>query len=69
YPLYLIHYPLIYLYFGWQRTHADLPLQIHVFAGVSTFILSVALAWGVLRLYDEPVRRYLAARWLGKASR
>lgn len=69
YPLYLIHYPLIYLYFGWQRTHAGLPAQVHVFAGVSVFILSVALAWGVLRLYDEPVRRYLAARWLGKASR
>ena len=69
YPLYLIHYPLIYLYFGWQRNHADLPLEVHIFTGVSTFILSVALAWAVLKLYDEPVRRRLASLWLKKAEK
>ena len=68
YPLYLIHYPLIYLYFDWQRGHASLPLQIHVFTGVSVLLLSVAMAWGVLRLYDIPVRRFLTSAWLKKTE-
>lgn len=63
YPLYLVHYPLIYIYFKWVRENEGAPLSIHIFSGTAIFILSVALAWAALKLYDEPLRRYLQKRF------
>ncbi|MDO4320735.1 MAG: acyltransferase [Bacteroidales bacterium] len=69
YPLYLSHYPLIYMLFAWNRTHADLATPVHIFVGVSVFILSIALALAVTRLYDIPIRRWLTSRFITTATR
>jgi peptidoglycan/LPS O-acetylase OafA/YrhL len=63
YPLYILHYPIIYTYTAWVANNkpapaAALPVAALAFAG------SVALAWAILKLYDEPVRRWLARRYL-----
>ncbi len=66
YPLYITHFPLIYMQIAWARNHPDAPLGTHVFLGIAVFFLSVALAYACMRLYDEPVREWLKNRWILK---
>ena len=66
YPIYITHYPLIYIYTAWVcNTHATItegiPYMILVFVG------AIALAYACLKLYDEPVRRRLTERFLKKS--
>lgn len=68
YPIYITHYPLIYIYTAWVcNTHATItegiPYMILVFVG------AIALAYACLKLYDEPVRRRLTERFLKKADK
>ena len=63
YPLYMVHYPFIYLYYAWVKneelTFAEsLPGAAALVAG------SVLLAWLCLKLYDEPVRLFLSKHLL-----
>ncbi len=63
YPLYMVHYPFIYLYYAWVKNEnltfgQSLPGAAALVAG------SVALAWLCLRFYDEPVRSFLSKRLL-----
>ena len=63
YPLYMVHYPFVYLYYAWVKNEnltfgQSLPGAAALVAG------SVALAWLCLRFYDEPVRRFLSKRLL-----
>jgi peptidoglycan/LPS O-acetylase OafA/YrhL len=58
YPIYITHYPLIYLYTGWVYDHKKtlseaLPVTILVFCS------AIAIAYACLKLYDEPVRKWL----------
>lgn len=63
YPIYITHYPLIYIYTAWVcNNHATIsegiPYMILVLAG------AIVLAYASLKLYDEPVRRRLTERFL-----
>jgi peptidoglycan/LPS O-acetylase OafA/YrhL len=67
YPLYILHYPIIYTYTAWvvntkPAPQDALPVAALAFAG------SVALAWLCLKFYDEPVRRRLARRYLERQA-
>lgn len=66
YPLYITHFPLIYLQMSWASQHSDLPTGTHICVALSVFILSVGLAYACLKLYDLPVRKWLASRFLSK---
>lgn len=59
YPLYLSHYPLVYLFFTWMDTHHDEPFSKLAFVSASTVLLSIALAYAAMKLWDEPVRKWL----------
>ena len=59
YPLYITHYPLIYMQMAWATNHKDAPLGTHILVAVSIFILAILLAYGAYRLYDLPVREWL----------
>jgi len=61
YPLYMVHYPFMYLFFAhvWDNKLSFAqawPLALCVVVGC------LGLAWLLLRYYDEPVRRWLTAR-------
>ncbi|MBF9238621.1 acyltransferase [Hymenobacter sp. BT683] len=61
YPLYLVHYPFIYVFTHWvQARHPPMTQVLPVMVGLTGFF--VALAWAALRFYDEPVRAWLNAR-------
>lgn len=66
FPLYITHYPLIYMQMSWADRHRDLPLSTHAFVSLCIFVLSIAVAQVCLKLYDEPVREWLKEHWLKK---
>ena len=61
YPLYLCHYPLIYIYTGWVYD-TKLPLGEAWPMGLLTFLSCVALGYVCLKWYDEPARRWLKGK-------
>jgi peptidoglycan/LPS O-acetylase OafA/YrhL len=63
FPLYITHYPLIYIYTGWV-IDAKVPAAQGALVGAGVLVAAVALAWICLKVYDEPVRRWLGARVL-----
>ncbi len=66
YPLYITHYPLIYMQVSWATNHPNAPTSMHIAVAVSIFILSIAIAYACLKLYDEPLREWLKEKWLHK---
>ena len=59
YPIYITHYPLIYMQLGWVKNNPDAPLSMHIFVAVTIFILAFGLAYAALKLYDLPIREWL----------
>ena len=66
YPLYITHYPLIYMQISWARNHPEASIGTIVFVSVSIFLLAIAVAFTSLKLYDLPVRGWLKRNWLMK---
>ena len=67
YPLYITHYPLIYIYTAWV-TRDHMPARHGVAWGVALLGTAVAVAYACLKLYDEPVRAWLARRFLVRGA-
>lgn len=65
YPLYIVHYPFIYLYYGWVKIN-DLTFQETIPHAIALFVGSIALAYLALKLFDIPARRWLSKKWLHK---
>ena len=61
YPIYITHYPLIYIYTGWVATH-KVSLHDGLPFAVLTFVAAVAIAYACLKWFDEPVRRWLQSK-------
>jgi peptidoglycan/LPS O-acetylase OafA/YrhL len=66
YPLYITHYPLIYIYTGWV-VDKKIPAAQGAWVGAGVFVAAVAIAYACLKLYDEPARRWLAGKFLARA--
>lgn len=64
YPLYITHYPMIYVQMNWAAQHADAPLGTHIWVAVSIFIASIAIAYASVKVYDLPVREWLSDRFI-----
>ena len=63
YPLYMVHYPFIYLYYAWVK-NGNLTFQESWPGAAGVVIGSILLAYICLKLYDVPVRKYLTSRFL-----
>src|SRR5207247_1759610 len=63
YPVYIIHYPFIYLFAHWNwSTHPD---RLHLgIVAAALFVGVNTLAYGLSRWYDRPLRGWLARRYL-----
>lgn len=66
YPVYITHYPLIYIYTAWVQDN-KIPLRDAIPYGILTFMSSILLAYACLKFYDEPVRKWLQKKVLSKA--
>ena len=59
YPLYIVHYPVMYLFYSWLIDN-----KLYTFGETWQVVLlvmatNIALAYACLKLYDEPIRRWL----------
>lgn len=67
YPIYITHYPIIYIYTGWVHTN-----KVSISSGLPyaliSFAASIILAYVCLKFYDEPVRAWLKKLMLTKSK-
>ena len=63
YPLYMVHYPFIYLYYAWVKNE-NLTFAESFPGAIALVIGSILLAYACLKFYDEPVRKFLTKRFL-----
>ncbi len=66
YPIYITHFPLIYMQMSWADKHPDAPVSTHIFVSVCIFLLSIAVAYAAFKLYDLPVREWLRKKLFKK---
>ncbi len=66
YPIYITHFPLIYMQMSWADKHPDAPISTHIFVSVCIFLLSIAVAYAAFKLYDLPVREWLRKKLFKK---
>lgn len=59
YPLYITHFPLMYMQMAWVSSHKDSPVWHHVVLNLGILLVAIGIAWAFLILYDEPVRAWL----------
>lgn len=69
YPLYITHYPVMYMQMAWVGRNPDAPLWMHIVLNAGVVLVSVGAAWAWLKLYDEPVRRWLTEHWLKRVRK
>ncbi len=63
YPLYAVHYPLVYLYIHWINTGCH-PFGPETWrTPVAVALMAIVLATLCLVCYDEPLRKKLASIW------
>ena len=63
YPIYIIHFPLIYTCFAYAKRH-DIPFCQTIPQVLALVFGCIALAWLCLKFYDMPVRRWLQKRFV-----
>lgn len=59
YPLYITHFPLMYMQMAWVSSYKDSPVWHHVVLNLGILLVAIGIAWAFLKLYDEPVRAWL----------
>ena len=64
YPLYITHYPFMYLFYAWLIDTKQYTLAEVWPVAIGVFVWNVLFAWLCLRLYDLPVRKFLANKFL-----
>ena len=63
FPLYITHYPIMYLFYAWLIKHQLFTLADTWLVVLGVCAANVTLAYLYLKLYDEPVRKWLAAKF------
>ena len=68
YPLYIVHYPFMYLFYAWvwseELNFSQVwPITLLIFFG------NILLAYTCLKLYDEPIRKWLNRKAFAKKVR
>ena len=63
FPLYITHYPLIYIYTAWIADR-QIPVSRAILPGIATLAAALLVAYAALKLYDEPVRQWLTRHYI-----
>ena len=64
YPLYIVHYPIMYIFYAWLIEKQYYTLQDCWPMAALVVVSSILLAYLCLKLYDEPVRRWLSRKFI-----
>lgn len=68
FPLYITHFPLIYIYTAWVADTPVSPLR-GALVGAGLLAAAIAIAYASLKLVDEPARRWLGERLIHRQIR
>lgn len=70
FPLYITHYPVIYMYMAWVSKNEQYikdgstdAVMTTVLASIVTLISAILIAWACVKWYDVPVRKWLTRKW------
>ena len=63
YPVYIIHFPIAYIFYAWVVNN-NIPMEKGVVVGLGLLLFTILLSYALLKLYDEPVRKWLAGKFL-----
>ena len=66
YPLYITHYAFMYLFYAWLIEKGYFTFGETWQVALCVYVWNVVVAYLCLKLYDEPVRRWLSRRFLNK---
>jgi len=66
YPIYITHYPLIYIFTAWVWDN-KISMGDSTPVALLVFFSSIAVAYGCLKLYDIPVRNWLKNKFMTRA--
>ncbi|MBP7509008.1 MAG: acyltransferase [Prolixibacteraceae bacterium] len=76
YPIYIIHYPLIYLYMAWVANNKEFidsqsaySVIVLILVSISVLVVSIAGAWICVKFYDIPVRKWLSKRFMSNSAK
>ena len=64
YPLYIVHYPIMYIFYAWLIEKKYYTLQDCWAVVLLVVVSSIILAFLCLKLYDEPLRRRLGRKFI-----
>jgi len=59
YPLYITHFPLMYMQMAWVERHQNAPLWMHVMLNLGIIAMAIFTAYACFKLYDIPIREWL----------
>lgn len=63
YPLYIIHYPIMYLFYQWLIKTKQYTLSETYPVAILVVILSISLAFLLSKFYDKPLRKRLIQKY------
>lgn len=64
YPLYAVHYPVMYVFYSWLIENKLYTLGETWMLSAMVYLGSIVLAYACLKLYDEPVRKWLGNKFV-----
>ena len=66
FPLYITHYPFMYLFYFWLIENQYFTFGETWQVALCVYVWNILVAYLCLKLYDEPVRRWLSKKFLKK---
>ncbi len=69
FPLYIVHYPFMYLFYAWLIHTGQFSFGETWQVALCVYGWNLLVAFVCLKCYDEPVRKWLAARFINKRPR
>ena len=64
YPLYIVHYPVMYVFYAWLIKNQYFTLAETWQMVILVLTICIVLAYACLKLYDEPIRKRLSKKFL-----
>ena len=64
YPLYIVHYPVMYVFYSWLIKNQYFTLGETWQMVILVLTVCIVLAYACLKLYDEPIRKRLSKKFL-----
>jgi peptidoglycan/LPS O-acetylase OafA/YrhL len=62
FPLYITHYPVMYMFYAWMIDTGRVSLQTTWFETLMVCVWNVAFAWLCFKFYDRLIRKWLAKK-------